>query len=84
MLWLLWLLCCRRLAVGGRAAKLESSCRHVTTPQITAFSHGYFRAEDIVDAEHQICRALAWRLPITLTLRGQGAVLEDTALRDWQ
>ena len=76
------MLCRRRLAVGGCAAKLESSRRHVTTPQITAFSHGYFRAEDIVDAEHQVYRAPAWRLPTTLALRGRGAVLEDAALRD--
>ena len=76
------LLCHRCLAVGGCATKLESSRRYVTTPQITAFSHGYFRAKDIVDVEHQVCRALAWRLPTLLTLRGRGAVLEDAALRD--
>ena len=76
------LLCRRRLAVDGCAANLKLSRRHVTTSQITAFSHGYFRAEDIVDAEHQVCCALTWRLPTTLVLRGRGAVLEDAALRD--
>ena len=76
------MLCRRRLAVDGCVAKLESSCRHVTAPQITAFSHGYFRAEDIVNTERQVCRALTRRLPTTLALRGGGAVLEDAALRD--
>ena len=76
------LLCRRRLAVDGCAANLKLSRRHVTTSQITAFSHGCFRAEDIVDAEHQVCRALVWRLPTTLTLHGRGAVLVDAALHD--
>ena len=55
------MLCRRLLAVGGCAAKLELSHSHVVASQITVFSHGYFRVEDIVDAECQVCHALAWR-----------------------